>query len=104
MPWFVLVTAIVAEVIATTALKASQGFVHLVPSVIAVIGYGIALYLLALALKTIPVGVAYGIWCGAGIALVAIIGVVFFDQKLDATALTGLALIVVGVGLVARAV
>ena len=104
MPWLILITAIVAEVIGTTALKASQGFTQPLPSVIAVIGYGVALYLLALALKTIPVGIAYGIWCGAGIALVSIIGLVVFGQRLDAVALVGLGLIIVGVGLVARAV
>jgi small multidrug resistance pump len=97
MPYVYLAISIVAEVIATSALKASDGFSKLWPSVIVVIGYGIAFHFLALTLKTIPVGVAYAIWAGAGVTIVAIVGWVLFGQKLDAPAIIGMAMIVGGV-------
>jgi small multidrug resistance pump len=74
MPYVYLAISIVAEVIGTSALKASDGFTKLWPSVVVVIGYGVAFHFLALTLKTIPIGVAYAIWAGAGISLVAIVG------------------------------
>ncbi len=92
-----LLLAIVAETIGTTALQASQQFSRLGPSVIVVISYGIAFYLLALALRFMPVGVAYAIWSGLGIVLIALIGWVLFGQKLDLAAVTGLALIIAGI-------
>ena len=92
-----LVIAIVAEVIATSALKASDQFSKTLPSIIVVIGYGVAFYYLSLVLKTIPIGVAYAIWSGAGIALVTVVGLVVFDQKLDFAAIIGISLIVAGV-------
>lgn len=95
--WIYLIIAIVAEVIATTALKASDGFTRLVPSSITAIGYAIAFYMLALALKTIPVGIAYAIWSGVGIVAIAIIGFLVFNQRLDAAGLLGIALILAGV-------
>lgn len=95
--WLCLSIAIVSEVIATSALKASEGFSRLVPSVIVVVGYLVAFYFLALTLKTIPVGVAYAIWSGAGVALIALVGWLVFGQRLDAPALIGMALIVTGV-------
>jgi len=91
------VIAIVAEVIATSALKASDQFSKTLPSIIVVIGYGVAFYYLSLVLKTIPIGVAYAIWSGAGIALVTVVGLVVFDQKLDFAAIIGISLIVAGV-------
>jgi len=97
MSWLYLAIAIVAEVVATTALKASDGFTRMGPTGITVVGYGIAFYLLALALKTIPVGIAYAIWSGAGIVAIAAIGYFIFGQKLDAAALIGIALILAGV-------
>lgn len=97
MPYVYLAISIVAEVIATSALKASDGFSKLWPSVIVVIGYGIAFHFLALTLKTIPVGVAYAIWAGAGVTIVAIVGWLLFGQKLDAPAIIGMAMIVGGV-------
>lgn len=97
MPYVSLAIAIVAEVIGTSALKASEGFSKTLPSVITVIAYGAAFYCLSLTLKTIPVGVAYAIWSGAGIALIAIVGWVMFGQKLDAAAIIGMGLIVAGV-------
>jgi small multidrug resistance pump len=95
--WAYLSLAILAEVIATSALKASSGFSQLWPSIIVVIGYGIAFYCLSLALRSVPLGIAYAIWSGAGTALIALIGVVLYKQKLDAAAICGIGLIVAGV-------
>ncbi|WP_157118036.1 DMT family transporter [Oceanicoccus sagamiensis] len=92
-----LAVAIIAEVIGTTALKASEEFSKPIPSIIVVLGYGAAFYFLSLVLKTIPIGIAYAIWAGVGIVLVAIVGVVLFEQKLDLPAVIGMLLIVSGV-------
>lgn len=96
-PMLVLGAAIVCEVIATSALQASQGFTRVGPSVLTGVGYLVSFYLLSLALKTIPVGVAYAIWSGLGIVLIAAVGWLLFGQKLDAAALLGMALIIAGV-------
>ena len=95
--WATLLIAIVAEVIATSALKASDGFSKLLPSVITVLGYGVAFYCLSLTLKHIPVGVAYAVWSGLGVVLITAVSWVLFGQKLDAPALIGMGLIVAGV-------
>jgi len=95
--WLTLGLAILAEVIATSALKASDGFTHLWPSVIVVLGYAIAFYCLSVTLRQIPLGIAYAVWSGAGTALIACIGVVVYRQKLDPAAMLGIALIVAGV-------
>jgi len=95
--WLFLAIAIVSETIATSALKASDGFTRLLPSVAVVAGYGIAFYFLSLTLRTIPVGVAYAVWSGVGIMLISLVGWVVYGQKLDAAALAGMALIVAGV-------
>ncbi len=92
-----LAIAIVAEVIATNALKASDGFTKLAPSLLVLVGYGIAFYLMTLVLKTIPVGLAYAIWAGLGIVLVALAAAVMFRQVPDLPGVIGMALIVVGV-------
>jgi small multidrug resistance pump len=92
-----LAIAIVAEVIGTSALKAAEGFTRPLPSLVVVVGYGAAFYFLSLALKTIPVGIAYAIWSGVGVALITLIGWVVFRQRLDAAALAGVTLIVAGV-------
>lgn len=92
-----LAIAIFAEVVATSALKASEEFSRLWPSVLVVIGYGIAFYFLTLCLRTIPVGIAYAIWSGLGVVLVAIIAYFLYDQKLDMPALVGIGLILAGV-------
>ena len=97
MSYLYLAIAILAEVIGTSALKATEGFTRLAPSLIVAIGYGVSFYFLALALRTIPVGVAYAIWSGVGIALITLIGWIVFKQALDAPALAGIALIVAGV-------
>lgn len=95
--WIFLSVAIVSEVVATSALKASDGFTRFWPSLAVVLGYALAFYFLALTLRTIPIGIAYAIWAGAGVALITLVGWVIYDQKLDAAAVIGVALIVVGV-------
>ena len=97
MQWIYLAIAIVSEVVATSALKAAEGFTRFVPSVLVVVGYALAFYFLSLTLRTIPLGVAYAIWAGAGVALVALVGWVVYHQSLDVAALIGIALIVSGV-------
>lgn len=95
--WIFLSIAIVSEVIATSCLKAAEGFTRFWPSLVVVVGYLLAFYLLSLTLKTIPVGVAYAIWSGIGIVLIALSGWLFLGQSLDTPAVIGLTLIVAGV-------
>ena len=95
--WLFLGIAIVAEVVGTSSLKASEGFTRLWPSVLVILGYGVAFYFLALTLKAIPVGIAYAIWAGLGIVLIALIGWLVFGQKLDLAGAAGMALIIAGV-------
>ena len=97
MGYLYLAIAIIAEVIATNALKASEEFTRLGPSIIVVLGYGAAFYFLSLVLKTIPVGVAYAIWSGMGIVLIAIVAAIMFKQVPDIPAIVGMVLIVSGV-------
>jgi len=97
MNWIYLGIAIVAEVIATSALKAADGFTRLAPSLVVAAGYVIAFYFLSLTLRTIPVGVAYAIWAGVGMVLIALIGWMLLGQRLDAPALAGIGLIIAGV-------
>jgi multidrug transporter EmrE-like cation transporter len=96
-PWVLLALAIAAEVIGTTALKASEGFTRIVPSVLVALGYGAAFYLMSQALKSLEVGTVYAVWSGVGIVATAIIGLIAFRENLDAPKLIGIALIVVGV-------
>src|SRR5690606_20625711 len=96
-PWLALSAAIVSEVIATSALKASAGFTKPGPVVLVVLGYAAAFYFLALTLRAIPVGVAYAVWSGVGIVLICLIGWLLFGQRLDAPALIGIGLIIAGV-------
>ncbi|WP_404935545.1 DMT family transporter [Paraburkholderia sp. DHOC27] len=96
-PYALLAIAIVAEVIATSALRASEGFSRWVPSVIVVAGYGLAFYCLSLTLKSIPVGIVYAIWSGAGIVLISMVALVLYRQVPDLPAILGLGLIVSGV-------
>jgi len=95
--WIFLSVAIVSEVIATSALKASEGFSRLWPSTIVIVGYAAAFYFLSLTLKAIPVGVAYAIWSGVGIVLIALIAWILYGQALDLPAIIGMSLIVAGV-------
>jgi len=97
MAYFYLALAILAEVIATSFLKASDEFTKVIPSLIVVIGYGIAFYLLTIVLRSIPVGITYAIWSGVGIILVAVVGAIFYKQIPDLPAVIGMALIIVGV-------
>lgn len=97
MNYAYLALAIVAEVIATSCLKWSEGFTKLWPSVVTVVGYGIAFYFLSLTLRTIPTGIAYAIWSGAGIVLIVTVAWLFQGQKLDMPAMVGIGLIVSGV-------
>ena len=99
-PYALLGVAIVAEVIATSALKASAGFTRLWPSVIVVLGYGTAFYCLSLTLQSLSVGVAYALWSGLGIVLVTIASYVLYRQSVDLPALIGMALIVAGVAVI----
>ena len=96
-PWLLLAVAIIGEVVATSALKASTGFSRLGPSVMVVLGYGLAFYCLSLTLDSIPVGVAYAIWSGLGIVLVTAIAWWLYGQRLDFWGFIGIALIVSGV-------
>ncbi|BBL75635.1 DMT family transporter [Methylomagnum ishizawai] len=95
--WIFLAVAIVSEVVATSALKATEGFTRLWPSLIVAFGYVLAFFFLSLTLKTLPVGVAYAVWSGVGTALVVLIGWACLGQALDIPAMIGLLLIVAGV-------
>ncbi|SEK40599.1 SMR family transporter [Nitrosovibrio tenuis] len=95
--WLFLSIAIVSEVLATSALKSSNGFTQLWPSLVVVAGYAAAFFFLSLTLRAIPVGIAYAIWSGAGIVLITIIGWLVLGQALDFPAVIGLALIITGV-------
>lgn len=92
-----LIAAIVFETIGTSALQASQQFSRLWPSLIVIVAYGLSFYLMALSLKVIPVGIAYAIWSGLGVVLIALIGLMVFGQRLDWPAILGLSLIILGI-------
>lgn len=97
MNYLYLSIAIISEVIATSSLKASNGFTRVIPSVVVVVGYAIAFYCLSLTLRTIPVGIVYAIWSGVGVALVTLVAWVVYKQSLDLPGLIGIGLIVAGV-------
>ena len=97
MTYLFLVVAIIAEVVGTTAMARSDGFIRLWPSLIALLSYGLAFYLLSQVMRTVPVGIVYAIWSGAGIVLVAAVSWLAFGQKLDLPATIGIAMIVAGV-------
>lgn len=96
-PWLILAIAIVAEVIATSALRASNGFSRLVPSAVVIVGYGVSFYCLSLTLKTLPVGIVYAVWSGVGIVLITLVAMALYKQVPDLPAMIGLGLIVAGV-------
>ncbi|SPJ33148.1 DMT family transporter [Kushneria phyllosphaerae] len=97
MPWLYLILAICAEVVATNALKASETFSRPVPTLMTVVGYGLAFYLLSLVFKTMPVGVAYAVWAGLGMVLTLLVAMFVFGERPDAPAMLGVALIIAGV-------
>ena len=97
MTYALLAIAIVCEVVATSALKASEGFTKLWPSIAVVLGYGSAFYFLSLVLQSMSVGIAYAIWAGLGIVLVTVVGALIFRQMPDAPAILGMVLITSGV-------
>ena len=100
MAYFYLAAAIIAEVIATSALKASAEFTKPVPSIVVVAGYVTAFYLLSLVLRTMNVGTAYALWCGLGIVLVTVAGTVLYKQVPDIAALVGMGLIILGAAVI----
>jgi len=95
--WLALTIAIIGEVTATTALKASNEFTRLWPSLIVVAGYGVAFYFMTISMRVLPMGIMYAIWSGLGIVLISIIGWFAYKQSLDIPALIGLSLIIMGV-------
>lgn len=92
-----LLIAIIGEIIATTSLKASEGFTRLVPSIVVIIGYAIAFYMLSLALKYIPLGISYALWSGIGTAITVFVGVLVYGEKLSPQIVIGILLIIAGV-------
>tara|TARA_B100000497_G_C7432886_1_gene270197 strand:+ start:51 stop:386 length:336 start_codon:yes stop_codon:yes gene_type:complete len=95
--WIYLGLAILSEVMATASLKSTEGFTKIWPSVLVLVGYSAAFYFLSLTLNEIPIGVAYAVWSGVGVATITVISVVFMDQKIDFAGALGIALIVAGV-------
>ena len=95
--WLALAIAICGEVIATSALKASNEFTRLIPSIVVVVGYGTAFYFMAISMRVLPVGIMYAIWSGMGIVLVSVIGWVVYKQTLDLPSVIGMGLIIAGV-------
>ncbi len=100
MHWLYLSIAILAEVVATSSLKAAEGFTRLTPSLIVIFGYGTAFYSLSLTLRTMQVGTAYAIWSGVGTVLISLIAWLLYNQKLDAAAIAGITLIIAGVAII----
>ena len=97
MTYLYLSIAIIAEVVATSALKASEEFTQLIPSIVVVVGYGVAFYFLTLVLRVIPIGITYAVWSGLGIVLVAVVGFFLYRQTPDIPAIIGMSLIISGV-------
>jgi small multidrug resistance pump len=97
MAYFYLAIAILAEVAATSALKASEEFTKIYPSLLVIVGYGVAFYFMTLVLRTIPIGITYAVWSGVGIVLVAVVGALLYKQIPDLSAMIGMGLIISGV-------
>ncbi|MEI6847462.1 MAG: multidrug efflux SMR transporter [Chlorobiaceae bacterium] len=97
MHWVYLMMAILSEVAATSALKASEGFTRWLPSLMVVAGYTSAFYFLSLTLRSFPIGVVYAVWSGVGVVLITLVGWIVYNEKLDTAALIGIAFIVAGV-------
>ena len=92
--------SIIAEIIGTTALKASEEFTNPMPSIVVIVSYAVAFYSLTFVLRTIPVGVAYAIWSGVGIALISVAAFFIYKQSLDLPAIIGIGLIMAGVAVI----
>ena len=97
MSYLYLALAIIAEVIATSSLRATEEFTKPIPTLIMIAGYGVAFYFITLALRTLPLGFTYAVWSGLGIVLISIIGIIFYDERLDLPATLGMAMIIAGV-------
>ena len=100
MGYIYMSIAIVAEVVATTALKSSEGFTRLWPTVIVFLGYSVAFYMLSKTLETLSMGITYAIWSGVGIVFITCAGWLLHDQTIDAAAMVGMGLIVAGVAVI----
>lgn len=100
MAWALLAIAIIAEVFGTTMLKLSVGFTKLLPSLAFILSYGISFYLFSIALKELSIGSAYATWAGVGLVLTAVVGILFFNEKIDLIGIIGLTFILVGIVLV----
>lgn len=97
MAYWYLAIAIIAEVVATSALKASTEFTKLQPSLIVIVGYAFSFYFMTLTLRTIPIGIAYAIWPGVGLVLVTIAGVFLYKQVPNIPTILGMCLVILGV-------
>ena len=95
--WTFLAMAIFSEIVATSSLKSTEGFTNLIPSIVVLVGYSAAFYFLSLTLNEMPVGIAYAIWSGVGIVGIAIVAMIFHEQNLDAGAMIGMGLIILGI-------
>ena len=100
MKWIYLSVAIIAEVIATSALKESQGFTKTTPSLITILGYGVAFYFLSLTLKTLSIAISYAVWSGVGISLLLIIGYLRYGQSISFGSIIGILFIITGIILI----
>tara|TARA_B100000989_G_scaffold298888_1_gene290768 strand:+ start:51 stop:380 length:330 start_codon:yes stop_codon:yes gene_type:complete len=97
MKWFYLLIAIITEVIATSALKETENFSKIIPSIIVIIGYSLTFFFMSLTIREMSLGITYAIWSGMGIFLIALIGYLRYDQVLDTPALIGISLIIIGI-------
>lgn len=97
MTYLFLAIAIIAEVTATSALKASDEFTEIIPTMIVIVGYGAAFYFMTLVLRVLPIGITYAIWSGLGIVLVTVVGFLFYKQALNIPTIIGIGLIISGV-------
>ena len=95
--WLLLLVAVVCEVVGTSAIKYSNDFTKVIPSIVVFVGFGMAFYILSMSLKVIPIGMAYAVWSGLGIVLISIIGHFVFNQRLDTPAFIGMGFILAGV-------
>jgi small multidrug resistance pump len=97
MPYVQLAIAIAIEIVATSLLKTSDGFTRLVPTVVCLVSYGVSFWLIAQSVKTLPIGFVYAVWSGVGTATIAVIGAIVYSERLDATRVAGIALVIAGV-------